>query len=102
MNFKLRIAETFGDNPFKVRIGSGSDEIFFEYDSTTEKPLEAGKWYAVKIEKKENGQFEKTIEEIPEEPKPIGPMFLCPLHDVEQFESGPCPDCYDEYYCHES
>jgi len=61
--------------------------------------LEPHVFYEVRMEFKD-GICTESIRRAEPAPKPIGPLFLCPFHDYEQFESGPCPDCYDDgdYY----
>lgn len=89
-------------NPASLPPVTIDDDPVFEYDSLTGgwtangEPLPAGQWVRLKVKNDGSGRFEKEIEILPPPSAPIGPMFLCPLHDVEQFESGPCPDCYDE------
>jgi hypothetical protein len=74
----------------------------FEFDSRTGvmtangESVRPGESFMLRIKSDGSGRFEKTIERIPPPPAPIGPMFLCQFHSFEQFESGPCPDCYDE------
>lgn len=100
--FRFKVPEGTIDNPFTLRVGHNGLGSVFEYDSinggltTDGNPIEPGKFYSVKFKKTDTGRFEKTVEEAPPAPDPIGPMFLCPFHGFEQFESGPCPDCYDE------